>query len=123
MTRGSHYIETKHKRWRHKNTGNIMLDKMHGFVGMSSKQAEQISAMSECDSMVWQNFALIGNSFESLLFLLYFLKFLGRYALIEGRYALLRAGTFLIEGRVGRYVLLGAGGCCRYALLGAGTPY
>ena len=79
--------------------------------------------MSEFDLMVWQKFALISIPGDALWFLLYLWLLFRRYAVIKGRYALLRAGTFLIEGRVGRYVLLGAGGCCRYALLGAGTPY
>ena len=44
-----------------------------------------------------------------------------RYALIGGRYGLIRAGTFLLGAGRSRYVLLGARGICRYDLIGAGT--
>ena len=60
---------------------------------MSSKQAEQISAMGECDLMVWQNFALIGISCEALLFLLYFHMYICACA-----YAVLAAPRFFWGG-------------------------
>ena len=102
---------------------NIMLDKMKTFLGRWSTQAEEMSAMSESDLTVWQNFGRICVSCDAVVFLLYFWVFFRRYALIQGWFALLRAGTFLIEGRVGRYVLLGDGRRCWYALFEASRPY